>query len=158
MKVGNPGSNTVLRRSRYPLTPWRAVTAGLFGLTLTVVLAQYEIAWHSITPASTGSGYSLVGRVEQPDWSQMTNGPYGLSTGLAGFPFVLPAVTPTLGIVATVSNVVIVSWSPDEPGWTLQESSSLSPADWSDSPSQTNPATLTIGAGKKFYRLVFPPP
>jgi len=159
MKVPDPHNQAVLRRGSKRLTPWCAGVVGLFCLTLAPAVAQYEITWHSITPASTGSGYSLVGRIEQPDWLHKSGGGFELSGGLAGFPFVATVVPPELSITASGLNSVVIAWNPTNPGWVLQESTSLLPTDWTNSPSGgINPAVVPVTTQKKFYRLIWVSP
>jgi len=46
------------------------------------------------------------------------------------------------------------SWTPNTPGFVLQQSSSLSAALWTNSPSgSTNPATVPVSQPARFYRL-----
>ena len=50
-----------------------------------------------------------------------------------------------------------VSWNPPTPGLYLQETLSLSPPNWSNSPSGTNnPASVSVNVPAKFFRLVGP--
>ena len=47
-----------------------------------------------------------------------------------------------------------VSWTPNPPGYVLQETLSLAPATWDDSPSgAANPVTVPATLPTKFYRL-----
>ncbi len=50
-----------------------------------------------------------------------------------------------------------ISWSPNTPGFVLQETWSLSPADWTNSVgAAANPATVSTTNGAKFYRFSKP--
>lgn len=67
------------------------------------------------------------------------------------------ALTPKLSIAATVPGTVTLSWTPNTPGFILQETLSLSPASWTNSPSgSTNPVTLPVVPPAKFFRLLKP--
>ena len=83
-----------------------------------------------------------------------------VDTSFAGGPFaseasfVMPG--PTLSIVATNANAVI-SWQPSYLGVVLQESPSLNPAAWTNSPSgATNPIVVPATNTTMFYRLFKP--
>jgi hypothetical protein len=59
-----------------------------------------------------------------------------------------------LSLQATGPGEALVSWEPEVPDYVLQETSSLIPANWVDSPSgSTNHVTVPISGGMKFYRL-----
>jgi hypothetical protein len=65
--------------------------------------------------------------------------------------------SPTLSIAPASSGSATISWTPNTPGFVLQEGLRLSPADWTNSPSGgTNPATVTVALPTKFYRLSKP--
>ena len=62
-----------------------------------------------------------------------------------------------MSIVTTGSGQATVSWSPDTPGYVLQETLSLSPTNWVNAASgTTNPAVVPATLPKKFYRLFNP--
>jgi hypothetical protein len=64
---------------------------------------------------------------------------------------------PTLTIVSAAPGQATISWTPDTPGFVLQETLSLSPANWINSPSSTtNPVTIPAALPMKFYRLFKP--
>jgi hypothetical protein len=64
---------------------------------------------------------------------------------------------PTLTITPAGAGQVTISWTPATPGFVLQESLGLSPANWTNSPSgATNPATVSATLPSKFYRLFKP--
>lgn len=65
--------------------------------------------------------------------------------------------TPRLDFTAITPNQIRISWQPNLPGWVLQESPSLSPEDWVNSPANvTNGATVSIDGKRRFYRLARP--
>jgi hypothetical protein len=64
---------------------------------------------------------------------------------------------PTLTFAPATPGQVTISWAPATPGFVLQESLSLSPASWVNSPSGvTNPITVSATLPTKFYRLLYP--
>jgi len=140
-------------------TLWAMPTV-LLALTALAVHAQpYAIDWHKIAGGggtSTGGPYALSGTIGQPDASSaMANGPYAVTGGF----WVLPQAVqtpggPTLTIVPAAPGTATISWTPDTAGFVLQETPSLSPAAWTDSPSgTTNPIVVPATLPTKFYRL-----
>jgi hypothetical protein len=68
---------------------------------------------------------------------------------LAGFPM--------LTIVPASPGQVTISWSPDIPGYSLQQNATLSPTSWTNSSSGvTNPITIPVASSSQFYRLHHP--
>jgi hypothetical protein len=62
---------------------------------------------------------------------------------------------PTLNVVPQPSSQVTLSWTPDAPDFALQETTVLSPTDWTDSPSgASNPVTLPTTGSARFFRLI----
>jgi len=134
----------------------------ILGATRSVVTAQnYGIDWFSIDGGggtSTGGVYAVSGTIGQPDAGVLSGGNYAIEGGFWG---IIVAVqtpgAPTLAIVRAGIGQVTISWSPATQGFVLQESASLSPANWTDSPSgAANPITAPAGPGNKFYRLIKP--
>ena len=76
----------------------------------------------------------------------------------AAYVFDLSLLTPPmLNIAPSGVSQVTLSWTPPTPGFALQESLSLSPVSWSNSPSgETNPITLPASGSTKFFRLFKP--
>ena len=140
-----------------------AVPALLLALTALAAHAQpYAIDWHKIAAGggtSTGGPYALSGTIGQPDASPpMTNGQFSVTGGF----WVLPQAVqtpgaPTLTIVRTAPGLATISWTPDTAGFVLQETPSLSPAEWTDSPSgATNSIVVPATGSANFYRLTKP--
>ncbi|HEX5219685.1 MAG TPA: hypothetical protein VFZ59_08970 [Verrucomicrobiae bacterium] len=64
---------------------------------------------------------------------------------------------PLLSIFQSGVSQVTLSWTPPTPGFGLQETLSLAPVAWSNSPSgQTNPITLPASGQTRFFRLFKP--
>jgi hypothetical protein len=125
--------------------------------------AQYAINWHTIDGGggtSTNALYSLSGTIGQPDASQqtMTGGNYSLTGGFWALYAVQTPGAPTLTIVPAGPSQATISWSPATgTNWVLQESLSLSPANWTNSVSgSTNPVVVPATSPTKFYRLFKP--
>ena len=66
-------------------------------------------------------------------------------------------IPPSLAIVPAGAGSNNISWTPDLPGYVLQETPGLSPAAWTNSPSgATNPIVVPTAEATKFYRLFKP--
>lgn len=64
---------------------------------------------------------------------------------------------PVLTIVPAGTQQVQISWTPNPPGWILQETWSLVPTNWTNAPSGTlNPVTVPATPPTRFYRLFRP--
>jgi hypothetical protein len=123
---------------------------------------SYSIDWSTIDGGggtSTGGVYSVSGTIGQPDaGGPMTNGQYSVSGGF----WVLPTAiqvgdAPTLTIVPANPGNATISWTPSTPGYILQETWVLSPANWTNSPSgAANPIVVPAVVPTKFYRLFKP--
>jgi len=122
---------------------------------------NHSIDWFTIDGGggtSTGVVYAVSGTIGQPDASPLlTGGPYSVTGGFwAGVAIQTPGA-PTLSINLVSPSQARVSWSPQVPGWLLQETPSLAPTAWGNSPSgATNPALVPSGTPTKFYRLFKP--
>jgi hypothetical protein len=121
--------------------------------------AQYSIDWHTIDGGggtSTGGVYSVSGTIGQPDaGGPMTNGQYSVTGGFWALPTaVQTAGAPTLTISRDAPGYALVSWTPNTPGFVLEETWSLSPSNWTNSPSgAANPVVVPATLPSKFYRL-----
>ncbi len=136
------------------------ITGGMALLLTVSVLAQsYFIDWHTIDcggGTSTGGVYSVSGTIGQPDaGGPMTNGQYSVTGGFWVLPLAVQETNaPTLLIVPAAPGNATISWTPNTPGFVLQETWVMSPANWSNSPSgATNPITVPAALPTKFYRL-----
>jgi hypothetical protein len=127
--------------------------------SVTLHAQNYSIDWFKIAGGggtSTGGLYQVSGTIGQHDaGGPMTGGNYSLTGGF----WVLPAAVqivggPTLTIVPAAPGYATISWSPNTPGFVLQETVSLSPANWTNSVSgPTNPITIPTTLPARFYRL-----
>lgn len=108
---------------------------------------------------STGGVYSVSGTIGQPDaGGPMTNGAYAVTGGFWALPTAVQTPgAPLLAIAAAGAGQATISWSPNTPGFVLQETLSLSPTNWVNSPSgATNPIAVPATLPTKFYRLFKP--
>jgi len=145
---------------------WFAVLLTLisvFSFQISAFSQNYAINWHTIDGGggtSTGGVYSVSGTIGQPDASQqtMSGGSYSLTGGFWALYAVQTPGAPTLTIVPAAAGQAAISWSPATgTNWVLQEALSLSPANWTNSPSgSTNPVVVPAALPAKFYRLFKP--
>jgi len=135
--------------------------AAAFSLLITLlsvvsVSAQnYRIDWFTIDGGggtSSGGQYTLSGTIGQPDAGELKGGNYVLEGGFWGELF-MQLVAPRLYIERSVGQVT-VSWTPNTPGFYLQESSTIGPPSWSNSASgSSNPAVLPSAGPSRFFQL-----
>lgn len=123
---------------------------------------RYSIGWHTLDGGggtSTGSVRSVSGTIGQPDaGGPMISGRYAVTGGFWAFAQAIQVPgAPTLTIVPASPGNATISWTPNTPGFVLQESASLSPTNWTNSPSgSTNPIVVPASLPVKFYRLFKP--
>jgi len=122
----------------------------------------YSIDWFTIDGGggtSTGGVYSVSGTIGQPDaGGPMTNGQYSVAGGFWALPAAIQVVgAPMLTIVPATPGNAMISWTPNTPGYVLQETLVLSPANWTNSVSgSANPVIVPTAMPTKFYRLFKP--
>jgi hypothetical protein len=127
-----------------------------------VLHAQLAINWFTIGAGggtATGGVYSVSGSIGQPDaGNAMTNGQYSVTGGFWALPMVVQTPgAPRLTIVPSGPGQATIAWSPNTPAFVLQETLSLSPTNWINSPSgATNPVVVPVNLPAKFYRLFKP--
>src|SRR5512144_2054794 len=111
-------------------------TLALFGAVCVLAssaLAQpYSIDWFTIDGGggtSTGGVYLVSGTIGQPDaGGPMTGGNYSLTGGFWTLPTAVQGTNaPTLTIVPATPGNATISWTPNTPGYVLQETLVLSP-------------------------------
>ena len=88
----------------------------------------------------------------------MTNGQYSVTGGFWALPTAVQVTNaPMLTIAPATPGQATISWTPATPGFVLQETWVLSPANWSNSPSgATNHIVVPATVPVKFYRLFKP--
>jgi hypothetical protein len=125
-------------------------------------LAQYSIDWFKIAGGggtSTGGVYSVSGTIGQHDaGGPMTNGQYSITGGFWVLPIAVQVTgAPALAVARAAPGQAAISWTPNTPGFVLQETLSLSPTNWINSASgATNPVVVPATLPTKFYRLIKP--
>ena len=125
-------------------------------------LAQYSIDWFKIAGGggtSTGGVYSVSGTIGQHDaGGPMTNGQYSITGGFWVLPIAVQATgAPALAVARAAPGQAAISWTPNTPGFVLQETLSLSPTNWINSASgAANPVVVPATLPTKFYRLIKP--
>ena len=137
----------------------KTVLAGLIlSLALSLSAQNYSIDWFTIDGGggtSSGGPYTLTGTIGQPDAGIHTGGSYTLIGGFWGAFAVQQVGAPTLFIRPAGPGQVTISWEPNTPGFTLQETSDLglAPGGWGTAPSgSANPVTVNTTT-LRFYRL-----
>jgi hypothetical protein len=101
-----------------------------------------------------GGEFSLDASVGQWEAGASSNDEFSTEGGF--WSIVAALQPPTLTIVSAGPSQVTISWTPN-PDFILQETSSLSQPNWTNSPSgETNSVTLIITENLKFYRLFKP--
>jgi len=138
------------------------VSAVMLLLGVSVAVAQHSIDWSTIDGGggtSTGGVYSVSGTIGQPDaGGPMTNSQYSVTGGFWALPTAVQVTgAPRLTIAAAMPGNATISWSPNTPGFVLQETLSLSPTNWVNSTSgATNPIVVPVTLPARFYRLFKP--
>jgi hypothetical protein len=84
----------------------------------------------------------------------MSGGTFSVTGGFWSLIAVQIPGGPKLSIEEAGPGLATISWTPNTPGFVLQESEQLSPANWMNSVSTTNnPVTVPAGMGRRYYRL-----
>ena len=131
----------------------------LFAGLVSAPAQTYNIDWFKVAGGggtSTGGVYSVSGTIGQHDaGGPMTGGSYSLVGGFWALPFaVQSADAPLLTIVPFGSGQARISWTPDTPGFVLQENTNLSTGTWVNSPSgSSNPVIVPATPPIRAYRL-----
>jgi hypothetical protein len=134
----------------------KTINKFLFGFVACLGLATgafaqpYSIDWHTIDGGggtSTGGVYLVSGTIGQPDaGTTMTNGQFAITGGFWALPTAIQVGgAPTLTIAAAAPGQATISWTPAPPGFVLQETWSLSPANWTNSPSGSTNGVVVPG-------------
>ena len=144
------------------MNPTLFLTGALcFCASASVRAQSFAIDWFTIDGGggtSTGGVYSVSGTLGQPDAGAASGGNYSLIGGFWALPTAVPVIgAPTLTIAPATPGQATISWTPNTPGFVLQETLSLSPTNWLNSASgATNPITVPATLPTKFYRLFKP--
>lgn len=142
---------------KQPLRLVLAMTALAFALNATA--QSYSIHWHTIDGGggtSTGGVFTVNGTIGQPDaGGPLTGGGYSLIGGFWALPFAVQTPgAPALAIAPFSPGQARISWTPNTPGYVLQENVNLSTTNWVNSPSgASNPVIVPATLPLKAYRL-----
>jgi hypothetical protein len=123
---------------------------------------QYSVDWFTIDGGggtSTGGVYSVSGTIGQADaGGPMTNGQFSVTGGFWVLPTAIQVTgAPRLTIVPAAAGLAAISWTPNTPGFVLQETVSLFPTNWVNSASgATNPIIVPATLPTKFFRVFKP--
>jgi len=155
-----------------PSTNWARLSVLLVLLTTALTAAaqsapNYSIAWYKVAGGggtSTSAVYSVSGTIGQHDaGGPLVGGNFSLTGGYWSFPTVQTPGAPSLGIVATSPNTLMVYWPSPSTGFNLQVNTDLTTARWA-TPAETVQDNGTFryiiivspAPGQKFYRLIHP--
>lgn len=108
---------------------------------------------------SIGGGFSVRGTIGQPDATEIVpaSGTFSLRGGFWTIRVIQTPGAPLLSLASEPPGSVTLSWTPDTPGFVLQETSSLTNTNWVNSPSgNANPTVVPLGEARRFYRLFKP--
>jgi hypothetical protein len=167
------GTNISATNSCYTRTNAQLAHAGNYTVVVTNFFAASTsaVATLSVTPlrldwftidggghTSTNNALTVSGTIGQPDAGKLNGGLLAIAGGFWG---VITAVqtpgAPTLKATSAAPGLASLSWIPNTPGYLLQETAILFPANWTNSPSgATNPIVVPTTLPKKFYRLFKP--
>jgi hypothetical protein len=123
----------------------------------------YSIDWHTTDGGggtSTGGVYSVSGTIGQHDAGAMSGGIFSLTGGFWGA--LVPVQTaggPTLYITNLFNGTARIAWTPDTPGFIVQQVTALTPMPivWSNAPvNYTNGATIPASPNMRYFRLIRP--
>lgn len=124
---------------------------------------SFSMDWFTVDgghAAMTGGTFTLSATAGQADAGLPTlaSGEQFLKGGFWAQDFTaLGGVVPSLRIQLSGTSELWLSWYPDTPGFSLQESGSLLPDSWGAIlPFTSNPTTLPVPSSPHFYRLIRP--
>jgi hypothetical protein len=108
----------------------------------------------------SGGDFTLHGTTGQADTGRVTlaAGSQMIKSGFWAFDFTDPgSAVPTLRLQLSGVSDVLLSWHPETPGFSMQQSLTLLPASWSTiSAAPENPVVLPRGGTNTFFRLYKP--
>jgi hypothetical protein len=145
--------------------------AAFLGLALAATSAwgqPYSIDWYTIDGGggtSTGGVYTVSGTIGQPDAGHMSGGNYTVDGGFWG---IIAAIqtpgAPTLRVVRTTTNTVVLAWLAPSTGFSLQQNAAVNNSvTWGGVSNVTinvvgseNQVIIAPPVGNRFYRLKSP--
>jgi hypothetical protein len=122
---------------------------------------EFQIDWFTIDGGGgsmSGGPFAVTGTIGQSDAGFMAGGQFTVAGGFWSSPTAPePLVAPTLAISFAAQNQITLLWTPTAPGFVLQETTDLVPANWTNSPTGgASPVTVAASAATKFYRVMHP--
>ena len=146
-----------MKTTNRPVATFCLFLVGLV-LGLGICAQTYTIDWHTVDGGggtSSGGVFTVSGTVGQPDAGlTLTGGPYSLQGGFWALFAIQTPGAPLLSITAAGPEQATISWEPDDPGWVLQETTSLILSNWVDAASgSANPTTVPVIGPRTYYRL-----
>jgi hypothetical protein len=138
-----------------PLLSFITLLTGL----VTAHAQPYAISWFTLDGGggtSTGGVFRINCTIGQPDaGTPLTGGGYSLTGGFWALPLAVQTPgAPILAIVRSGPGQALISWTPNTPGFVLQENTNLNTTNWVNSASgASNPITVPATLPTKFYRL-----
>ena len=128
---------------------------------------NYSIDWFTIDGGggtSTGGVYTVSGTIGQPDAGHMSGGNFTIDGGFWG---IIAAVqtpgAPTLRVVRTTTNTVVLAWPAPSTGFSLQQNASVDNSGGWGSVTNSNTVVgsenqviISPPVGNRFYRLKSP--
>lgn len=137
-----------------------------FAAGATVGAQNYNIDWFTIDGGggtSSGGTYTLSGTIGQPDAGKLTGGNYTIQGGFWGVVTVVQTPgTPSLRIVKTSTNAVVIAWPSFSPNFSLQMNSSIATTNWATVTNvpiivgDEKQVTISTPTGNNFFRLKSP--
>lgn len=121
--------------------------------------SEFAVLFSFTDAGGVGSGpYGGVVQDDAGNWYGTTRDGGGYSVGtIFKLELAAAAMGPLLTIVPGAPGFATVSWTPNDTNFVLQETLSLSPANWTNSPSgSTNPVVVSATLPTKLYRLLKP--
>jgi len=135
------------------------------GLLAASAFAQFSGSWHQVAGGGcmiANSEYTINATIGQHDAGvPLTGGDYSLTGGFWHMVRQTPGA-PTLRMLFTTTNTVVLAWPASPTGFHLERKASLAAAGWSPVTNIVNVMNsenqVTISAHKDFafYRLVYP--
>jgi hypothetical protein len=138
----------------------------LLGTTSYVHSQNYTIDWFTVDGgggSTAGGSYALSGTAGQPDAGHSIGGNFYLDSGFWSIiDAVQPINTPSLRIVLTRTNTIVIAWPAPSTSFSLQQNNFLGTSNWlpvSDPVNvvgSENQVIILNSGGSRFYRLTSP--
>jgi hypothetical protein len=159
--VNNPKSKI---RNRKPSGVRRRLLCALLhsAVGLPALAQSYSLDWFTLDGGggtSTGGVFAVSGTIGQPDAGAMSGGTFHLPGGFWSFTAVQTPGAPVLHMANLLNGTARLTWTPDTPGFIVQQVTALTPVPivWSNAPvNYTNGAVIPVTPGMRHLRLFRP--